>query len=452
MSELPLLAVFYARAGYSRLEEFEAVAQRFGVFQTDWVWDRRILATNGGDIGPPIRQRLPEFGSEAHSSLADAAAQSVACRGVFEVLGQGDSLAECAASACALPVETLRERVQGTWRFESLVLGARKSLSREAFAARMEAFDLLLGRLDDQPVALEQPQHRICLVEDRQSLKDHSPVPDSGPRFRLLYRIPSNTKATQDLLRELGLGRRAFLSTSTLPPDRALLMCNLALAGAPRADAVLLDPFCGSGGLLLAGAALGAQTVGSDLDWKMVSENPWPIGMAPTPGRPQRGLERVRMVDNFREAGLPEPKALLTLDLFASDAPERLMAANEGRRFNALVCDPPYGRREFQGGEKSWAGELAFKVDATALFETVGTLLLRAQQMLLPGGRLVFLAPVRSPNDPSKPELQDLRDMLCRSGDVAGFSLLHTGVERVHRGLHRALVVMESAPEGESSL
>ena len=53
---------------------------------------------------------------------------------------------------------------------------------------------------------------------------------------------------------------------------------------------------------LLAAAALGAWTVGSDLDWRLVSDNRVPIRIPATRDRPDRGVEAVRMRDNFDEA------------------------------------------------------------------------------------------------------------------------------------------------------
>ncbi|MFT5585438.1 MAG: tRNA G10 N-methylase Trm11 [Cognaticolwellia sp.] len=443
MTPFPLLALFYSRAGDCRLAEFEAVALRLGAPAVDWSWDSRLLETNGGDIGPRIVQWLPSLPEADRSWLGETAARCVGCRGVFEVWGQGQTLEDCAAATARIPVAYVRERVKGSWRVESAVLGSRKSQHPGSLRARMDAFGTLLDSLEDRVVDLKDPDCRIWLVEDRQTLRNSEPVPDPPPRFLLLFQLQPGAAAIQARMAQLDTRKRAFLSTSTLPADRALLLCNLGLARAPQTGATVLDPYCGSGGILLAAAALGAQTVGSDLDWRMVSENPWPMHIPASPGRPERGRERVRMRDNFVEALLPEPKALLTLDVSAPDAAETLLRANEGRSYDALVCDPPYGRREFQGGLEGWAGELAFKVDGEALGSTLRALFLLARQTLKSSGCLVFLTPLRSPNDENKPRLEDLRSTLAREGAAHGLSLRHIGVEVIHRGLHRAAVVMD---------
>ena len=443
MAPFPMLALFYSRAGDSRLAEFEAVASRFGGSGADFGWDRRVLATNGGDLGPRVVQWLSPFLRQDEAWLADAAAQAVGCRGVFEVWGQGDTLEACAASAAAVPASHIQGRIHGSWRLESAVLGSRRSQHPSSLRRRMDAFGTVLDALEDRLVDLKDPQCRLWLVEDRQSLKDAGPFPEPPPRYLLLFQLPSDVPAIQVRMAQLDTRKRAFLSTSTLPADRALLLCNLALARAWSPEPTVLDPFCGSGGILLAAAALGARTVGSDLDWRMVSDNPWPTRIPPSPGRPGRGTERVRMRDNFVEAELPEPRALLTLDVGADEAASTLLLANGGRLYDALVCDPPYGRREFQGGEERWAGELSFRVDAVALGSALRTLFLLARQTLKPSGSLVFLTPVRSPNDGSKPSLEELRAMLTLEGASQNLSLRHLSVEPIHRGLHRAVVVMD---------
>ena len=324
-----------------------------------------------------------------------------------------------------------------------MVLGARRSQHPGSLGARMAHFGPLLDILDTHPVDLEHPAHRLWLVEDRQQGKGREALSDPPPRFLLLLQLPSAVAPIQARITALDLSRRAFLSTSTLPPERALLMCNLGLARAPRVGATVLDPYCGSGGVLLAAAALGATVVGSDLDWRMVSDHPWPIRIPASPERPDRGVERVCMRDNFVEAGLPEPRALLTLDVGAADTAERLRQANHGAPYDALICDPPYGRREFQGGAQAWDGAQSFKVGPSALGGTLRTLLDLARQTLGTAGRLVFLVPVRSPKDPHKPSVGALRALLTAEGQGRGLRLVHLGVEILHQGLHRALVVME---------
>ena len=440
---LPRLALFHGRLGDSRLAEVEACAPDLA----EWRWDPAVFATHGGDVGPSIVQPLAAEAGDAQ--LAAAAARAVSCRGAFEVWGTGQTVEACAAATEAVSVDHIRARITGAWRIESVVLGARRSEDGRDLGMRVAHLGHVLDALADRPVRLRGPAQELWLVEDHRTHRDGSALPGSPPRFLLLLRLPTETPDSHALLRRLDLRRRPFLSTTTLRVDRSLLLCNLGLAGAGP-NATLLDPYCGSGSLLLAGAALGAATVGADIDWRMVSDNRWPLGIRPTADRPQRGIERVRMRDNFTEAGLPEPKALLALDMAAADAAAQLLEANGGHRYDAVVTDPPYGRREFQRGEAGWDGALTFKVHGAALGGTLDRLMALASAVLRPGGRLVFLTPVRSPRDPSKPTEAILRAGLSAGGRGHGLTLLHTGVEVIHGGLHRAAVVMGHGPDDPS--
>jgi tRNA (guanine10-N2)-dimethyltransferase len=60
---------------------------------------------------------------------------------------------------------------------------------------------------------------------------------------------------------------RPFLSPITLHPKIARAMVNLSQV---KKQQTLLDPFCGTGGILLEAGLLGAQIVGSDIEQKMI--------------------------------------------------------------------------------------------------------------------------------------------------------------------------------------
>jgi len=60
---------------------------------------------------------------------------------------------------------------------------------------------------------------------------------------------------------------RPFLSPITLHPKIARALVNLSSV---KTNEVLLDPFCGTGGILIEAGLLGAQVIGSDVEQKMI--------------------------------------------------------------------------------------------------------------------------------------------------------------------------------------
>ncbi|MEM2226226.1 MAG: methyltransferase domain-containing protein [Candidatus Bathyarchaeia archaeon] len=137
--------------------------------------------------------------------------------------------------------------------------------------------------------------------------------------------------------------RRPFFHPSSMPPKLARCMVNLSRA---KAGEAFLDPFCGAGGILLEAASIGCETIGSDIDPKMI-----------------RGARA-----NLEHFGLP------FIGLVRSDA---ILLPIQGVR--AIATDPPYGRR---------ASSLKRRLEGI-----LAGFLPRARDSLAPGGHLCMAHP-----------------------------------------------------------
>jgi tRNA (guanine10-N2)-dimethyltransferase len=137
---------------------------------------------------------------------------------------------------------------------------------------------------------------------------------------------------------------RQFFSPISLHPKLARALVNLSRA---REGEVLLDPFCGTGGVLIEAGLVGARVVGSDLDSSMVE-----------------GCEA-----NLRAEGIEG-------DFFTSDVsnvPDKIGAVH------AVATDPPYGRSASTKGE-----------DLSSLYERS---FVSMKKILKPGGYLAIILP-----------------------------------------------------------
>ena len=172
-----------------------------------------------------------------------------------------------------------------------------------------------------------------------------------------------------------------FRRPVSLPPKLGRVAVNLA---AVRPSDRVVDPFVGTGALLLEAALLGARVTGGVRDAEMV-----------------KGAVR-----NFAHHHL-EFDSLTSAD--AGDAASRV----EGARFDALVTDPPYGRSSGSGGEEPAA--------------LLARILPRWGERLRPGARMVVVVP--GGPDPVPPPWK-------RVVSVA---------DRVHRSLTREFRVYERA-------
>jgi tRNA (guanine10-N2)-dimethyltransferase len=111
--------------------------------------------------------------------------------------------------------------------------------------------------------------------------------------------------------------KRPFFYPGSMSPKLARCMVNLSRI--VQGD-LLMDPFCGTGGILIEAGLMGARLIGSDIDWKMVK------GTA----------------ENLEHCGIKD------FIVFQSDA--RLLNLDE--KVRAVVTDPPYGISASLAGEE----------------------------------------------------------------------------------------------------
>ena len=77
----------------------------------------------------------------------------------------------------------------------------------------------------------------------------------------------SDKSRLRALLRGREPGKKEFFHPSMMNSSLARVMCNLA--GVKSGD-VVLDPFCGGGGILCEASHIGASVIGIDLSWKLL--------------------------------------------------------------------------------------------------------------------------------------------------------------------------------------
>lgn len=120
-----------------------------------------------------------------------------------------------------------------------------------------------------------------------------------------------------DLLEKRKVGERPFFSPISLHPKYARALINLT---GVRRGGTVLDPFCGTGGIVIEAAEMGMRAVASDFDPEMVD-------------------------------GCRENMMFYGLDMEDYDV---LDIGSIGDRFHdidAVCTDPPYGRSTKTGGE-----------------------------------------------------------------------------------------------------
>ena len=139
------------------------------------------------------------------------------------------------------------------------------------------------------------------------------------------------------------LKKRAYLSTTSMDAELALIMANLTHA---RPGTLFYDPFVGTGSLTVACAHFGAYVWGSDIDGRALR------GV----GKGSKGDKGVK--ENYEQYGLSgRDLGGLAVDLVnggwrgwsgprEADKKRGEEYERKGEWLDGIVCDPPYGVRE----------------------------------------------------------------------------------------------------------
>ncbi|KAJ1490434.1 hypothetical protein T484DRAFT_1777129 [Baffinella frigidus] len=141
------------------------------------------------------------------------------------------------------------------------------------------------------------------------------------------------------------LKKRDYLCSTSMTAENAFLVANFAHT---KRGQLVLDPFCGSASLLISAAHWGAQTMGGDIDIRVIRGKPSSMKALleekdkemPSHCRFARSLATVEIGpgSNFLQYGLTPPLDFVRCD---NANPVWKIAA----MFDAIICDPPYGVR-----------------------------------------------------------------------------------------------------------
>ncbi len=156
---------------------------------------------------------------------------------------------------------------------------------------------------------LRLPQLVFAVLEDH-GLK----TPDSPDQaLKRIFFARHIADAQRRLLDTFACKKRRYLGTTSMSAQLSFFVANQALA---RDSALVLDPFVGTGSLLLAAAHFGSFVMGNDIDMRVLK------------GEPKRNI-----YSNFDQFGLTDR----LISLFASDQARSPFAV--GPWFDAIIGD-----------------------------------------------------------------------------------------------------------------
>lgn len=175
--------------------------------------------------------------------------------------------------------------------------------------------------------------------------------------------------------------KRPFFYPGSMSPKLARGMANLARV---KKRSIVLDPFCGTGGILIEAGIIGAKVVGIDIDWKMV------LGT-------KKNLEYCNIND---------------YEVFQGDARNIKLPY----KVDAIVTDPPYGISASTAG-----------VESKKIYEDS---LLSMQEILKEDGYICM----------ATPHYLDIHELVSHTK----FKIIEQYEIRMHKSLTRVISVLKN--------
>ncbi|KAJ8611958.1 hypothetical protein CTAYLR_004399 [Chrysophaeum taylorii] len=259
----------------------------------------------------------------------------------IELWGSGTTHEECAVAVASYGEKRPHFfRPEASWRIDVDAYGTTIPLDEQNTIRAIYASALpFQGRVN-----LAAPTETFQIVDYSPSRRPTDP--------RVVYfgrTVGATTK--RDLVRRCDLKKRVYLGPTALDNELALVMANVARC---RPGAAALDPYAGTGSILVACALFGAHCFGADIDWRVLrgkarDENDGAMRRRGPDGRGASASELLRLDSdrktifaNFRQYALSLPE-IVRLDASRFFDYYRDRALSEF--FDALVTDPPYGIR-----------------------------------------------------------------------------------------------------------
>lgn len=275
------------------------------------------------------------------------------CHGIYEFLGVCEprirdilALAREAAPSLSPPIAVRIRRIRGR--------------SREL---RRNELEQQIGAAIDKEVNLARPRSLVVGFLAEKFLL--------GRRIHALGRDYSHRHPKT----------RPFFRPGVLLPRTARAAVNLTRI---KPGEALMDPFCGTGGILIEAGLIGARVYGCDINPEVVEGC-------------RVNLEHYGIKDHHLQVG---------------DA--RVMGARYPNYFHAIATDPPYG---ISASTRGLTLENLYREAFNSFYE-----------MLREGGYACVLAPMKLETE--------------KYAAQAGFSVVETHYDRVHAGLTRKILVV----------
>ncbi|XP_046431255.1 tRNA (guanine(10)-N2)-methyltransferase homolog [Neodiprion fabricii] len=262
--------------------------------------------------------------SDSEDAVKKIASRSISLRSCIELWGDGGSHEDLHRSLKEYPQENMRLHLNNEKSFKVIVETFCKHFSQDEKIKKIESFSYLPI---EGPVNLRNPDTALMYIEYYGL--DPNTIPDK-PYHLFFGRLVADGQ--RQLIRKLSLKTRNFIGNTSMDPQLSLIMANQAQV---KNGDLILDPFVGSGSLLVAASQFGGYTLGTDIDYLMLHARTRPSRIS----QKTRGKDE-SIASNMKQYGTSS----YYIDVLVTDF--SLPVWRSDMRVDAIITDPPYGIRE----------------------------------------------------------------------------------------------------------
>ncbi|KAL2744071.1 tRNA (guanine(10)-N2)-methyltransferase [Vespula maculifrons] len=276
---------------------------------------------------PPISKRnqpywIVDISSE--KTVHKIASRAVSLRFCLELWANGKNNEELHNNLKTYPSEQIKLYADKEKSFKIIVETFCKHFSQCEKIQKIESFSYLPLQ---GPVKLKNPDTTLYYIEFYGL--DPNEIPDKPYELFFGRWIAHGQR---DLIQKFSLKRRKFIGNTSMDPQLSLIMANQALI---KTGDIVLDPFVGTGSLLVAASHFGGYTLGTDIDFLMLHGRT----------RPTRIKQKIREKDENVAANMEQyGRSSYYIDVVISDFSYPLWKSD--MFIDAIITDPPYGIRE----------------------------------------------------------------------------------------------------------
>lgn len=332
-------------------------------------------------------------------SIASILSRCILVRSVIELWGVGTTIENCVSCSKQWKESSVGSEIFGkhsviskSWKLTIHTLGTTYTRQeQEEMRLKFNFFDFR------GTVKMKEPSNEYIMIRevelnslgsalyprqdcDKKRIPENEARPPLGVYFGRILGQGRATKGRGDVER-YSLKKRTYLGPTSMDAELSFIMSNL---GQVEKGKYVMDPFVGTGSILLSCAIRGGYCIGTDIDIRVLR------------GRNER--ENIR--SNFDQFGLPRPEIVRSDNALYN----RHYRRSTVPLYDCIITDPPYGIRagaRRSGSklenpkpvEEEWRHDHIAQTKPYAVADVMADLLDMAARTLVMTGRLVYVIP-----------------------------------------------------------